>query len=178
MSVSAQTNISKNISYYDVKPDSVEQMLGAFRAASPFKNQGRVFQGNTSTKVWWQWSSRFKKSRCKIRDVKSFVNIDITLPRLAHKHYEADVLFIWDKWYPRLKSHEERHAEIAIAIAEQGVKELELLPSQKNCTLLNEEANKISQALIIRLKKQNYAYDLRTRHGATEGASLEAYVND
>ena len=169
-------NITETTTYYSVEPQSISEMYQVFMRSSPIQKEGKTYLGTTKWKVWWVWKWKYKNNRCRMKSVDAFVEIEYLMPKLAVKTYTADILFIWDKWFPRLEHHEQNHAKYAVETAKVGQKEIMNIPSERKCEQLNASAELLSEELVKKLRKKNRLYDMRTIHGRTEGADLKEYM--
>lgn len=171
----SEVQINEKTTHYPVEPTGIHDMYKIFMSSSPIRKNGQTYLGTTAWKVWWEWGWKFKNNRCRLKSVNAFVEIEYLLPKLVPKHYEADILFTWDKWYPRLERHEKNHAKYAIETAELGVQEILKIPSERKCEQVHAAAEQLSSDLIKQLRTKNKMYDYRTIHGRTEGADLNEY---
>ena len=103
---------------------------------------------------------------------KVTINLDITfvLPKLKKSNPETER--VWNKWYPNLIKHENKHRDLAVRMASRIENAILTMPRKPNCKQLDKQANKIGMRLLDELESQNVEYDKRTNHGESEGAWL------
>jgi predicted secreted Zn-dependent protease len=74
----------------------------------------------------------------------------------------------------KLLLHEKGHAQNAIDAARRIDEGIAALGPQSSCVDLGRAANRLGYSLIEAAKQWDIEYDLRTRHGATQGARFPA----
>lgn len=112
------------------------------------------------------------KDGCQIATVHLTVTGEILMPRGEDKGTaSSDLQQRWARYYDALKLHEEGHIqngkELAFLVRER-VLGLGTLP----CERLLEVAEGEYQRIYSNLKSRDREYDVRTNHGATQGARL------
>ena len=99
------------------------------------------------------------------------VNVTITFPRLSETaDIPAAVKQAFADYTQKLLLHEKGHAQNAIDTAKRIDDGIAALRPQGTCSQLGRDANSLGYSLIAAANAWDADYDLRTRHGATQGA--------
>jgi predicted secreted Zn-dependent protease len=170
----AKNSVSESYKFYLVTPNSKDEILHSLNKKSPILENGKVFHGYAHSNINWKFKWKYTASKCWITSAKTELNTTYTLPKLVADL--TDVSEIWDQWYPNLLLHEKGHHKLAVDVAKKVQHAIAKIPSQSTCKGLEKKANSIGHTLISELDKQNKAYDKRTNHGETQGASLFRYL--
>jgi predicted secreted Zn-dependent protease len=171
--VRAEVNEAVETQYYEVSPSSPARMMDALQQASPIREGNRVYHGHTWTGIHWYYSYQAGSGSCRMQRVKVDLTIRYQMPTLVNA--SLDVFEVWNRWYPQLELHEQRHGQIGRDIAraiEQGISRL----SASDCDALERKANTFAEQQIQVLKHRHKDYDERTQHGKTEGTFLSDYL--
>ena len=95
-----------------------------------------------------------------------------TLPRWVDSaSAESDAQAAWGRYSAGLRIHEDNHRRIALKHASDLHLRLSELGTSE-CRELGPEVTKVAEAHFRRAQLEQDAYDVRTRHGATEGATF------
>ncbi len=172
--VESQPLINTSHTYYVISPKSSYDILSGLNSATPIQKNGESFHAYTDSYIRWQFQWNTKNGYCAISSVDVTVDIAFTLPKL--RSAPKDVIAIWKNWYPNLLRHENGHKGHAVEIAEEIERKIAKLPKEKNCKLLENNANKLGHRLLIKLRQMDKAYDKRTNHGETEGAWISTHL--
>ncbi|MBT8148783.1 MAG: DUF922 domain-containing protein [Pseudomonadales bacterium] len=168
----------ETLRYYPVVAQSLDTLLLALASEVPERPGGKIYHGYTHSEVGWRWQFANRAGGCRMLNVQADVQNTITLPELQGPTGQSEAARVWRQWYPALRRHELQHANNAIEIARRGETRLLTLPPAKSCSALDERANRMVEQLIAELRDINAAYDRRTKHGETEGASLLSYKQE
>jgi len=160
--------------FYTVNANSIQQLPTALNKATPIKQAGKPYHAYTDSKIRWQFQWQSAESTCYIDTVTVEVKVVFTLPRLSSK--SPDVERLWDRWFPMLMQHENRHKDHALNIARMIEQAILDLPEFSRCSELETAANRAGNRLISQLQKTDEAYDRDTQHGKIEGAWIESYL--
>ncbi len=171
--LSSEPEVNEITKTYDVKSNSIRNLLNTINHASPIKQNGLVYHGYTSTRVKWNYWWKQRRGYCKINRVKIKVTISYTLPELNTD--SNDVKQVWAKYYPALLLHENGHGQIAIDAAKEIETKLLQLPGSHSCEQLSEQANASAKRILELAKPKHQDYDQKTEHGKTQGGQLSLY---
>lgn len=168
----AKPIINEKYEYYTVNPKSAEDLIKALNKASPLrKKNGQVLYGRLNFDMKWNYSWKTNNGQCQMDTVTINLAITFVLPKL--KKTDPKIDRVWNKWYPNLIKHENKHRDLAVRMASRIENSFLGMPRKPNCEQLNNQANKIGMRLLDELDSQNVEYDNRTNHGESEGAWLK-----
>jgi predicted secreted Zn-dependent protease len=169
----AHASVSHSVRYetYDVVQRPGQSLIAAIRAASPIRQDGKLFHGLTNWRVHWKyrWSER-SADNCAISSATVTASATITLPRLVRGSPEGYAQ--WKPYIAALTEHEQGHYDIAIEAAHEIERRLRTVPPHGDCRLLKDAADNVARATMAEYKARDREYDRLTQHGRTQGASL------
>jgi predicted secreted Zn-dependent protease len=157
--------------YYDSTHRPGMTLLAAINAATPIRQDGALFHGYTAWRANWHY--RWWKEadgRCRITGNQTRLAAEITLPRLTTADQAIRQRF--DSYLAALKNHEMEHVRIARDYAQRIDRGILGLPTMHSCQQLERTANDLAERLLQEAKDAEREMDRRTRHGASQGASL------
>lgn len=159
-STSARDICHEGYEYYDVKGDSLDGLRGQLRTLG-IRADDKVYAGYTFWSIKYAISTNEEHGSYCVASVRTDLQVRIRLPRRR-----------WDSMSKALKGHEDGHKELAV----QAAKEIRSVLDGLGCRKSREELLAAARALagkILELhKKKQKEYDVRTNHGATQGAVL------
>lgn len=167
----AQAAVRDEVRYqfYEVRLRSGERVYQALNRSSPIRSEGKVFFGYTTWNVHWNYRWwRAEDGRCKITENTVQVSSLIQLPQI-----QGDLGSLqgrYDRAFAALKLHEQGHADIGRAVAQEIDSFILSLPEKASCAQLEHAANSGAQDILARSKGRDRDYDARTGHGKTQGA--------
>ena len=149
------------ITYYDVMGSNPEEIQAAMKRQNLRANyDSQTHDAITRWKYSWKWRS-WSNGTCDLSNAKVKFSAKVLLPRLAN-YVQPDLARRWHKFLVALRIHEEGH----ITIARSHQADLRAAIQSSSCST----ANAAAQRVIGRIKSEEYDYDVRTHHGATQGA--------
>ena len=175
-SLAAEPVIIINYKYYSLNTKSVNNLLSDINRSTPIKENNQIFHGHTDSYINWKFRWKITNGKCLIEDVSTNVDITYILPKLTNREKSHELLKLWEKWYPALVKHENKHAAHAVTIANKIEYEIINLPFRYNCKELENDANKTGNKLIKKLNELDLIYDNKTQHGKSEGANLSTHL--
>ncbi len=158
--------------YYTVTPREGEALWQALDRASPIREKGQVFRGDTRWQVLW--SLRWEQSpsgRCALSRVQTSLRATITLPQLDGK-WDASSRARFIRYVTALRQHELGHVDSAREAARAIDRRLSAFPAMPSCHALEQAANAAGFELLEQARQRDLAYDQRTAHGRSEGVIL------
>ena len=170
----AQAEVSESLQYryYTVSQRGGEALWQALDRASPIREQGEVFRGDTRWRV--NWDMRWQQSpggRCALTRVQTRLTATITLPQIDGAwNAEARARFV--RYVAALKQHELGHVESGRLAAQSIDRRLSAFPVMPSCHALEQAANAAGFALLEQARQRDLAYDRTTGHGRIEGVVL------
>jgi predicted secreted Zn-dependent protease len=157
---------------YDVRGTTIDEVRRAIDAGGP-RIDGRRFVGRTRWDLAWRFTFALDARGCRIATASTRVALHTVYPRwTGAATAPAEVATRWAGFIDALRRHEETHRRHGLeAGAAVQRRLLQLLP-QPDCTAAERVANRMAQGVVSQWREADRDYDVRTRHGATEGASL------
>lgn len=122
----------------------------------------------------WNIKSRYHYTELAGGCMLDYSNVDLdiryTMPKWADKPQAPIALQQeWDNWYARLVAHEANHAEHGRKAYEEIEQGFLLLSFGETCRKLRDQLDSMTQTILANYTEQDRLYDVRTRHGKTEG---------
>ncbi len=157
--------------WYPVHQPSGTSLLAALNRASPIRENGRTFHGNTAWDIRWSFRwDRTPSGLCEILGVETKLSVTIMLPDLKSGTIAGQAEF--QKYVRALLLHEEGHKKIAQEAAHAADQAISTLPPMSSCRMLASEAQRQGSAILDSARKAGREYDATTQHGHTQGACL------
>lgn len=167
----AKVNEHEQHQSYPVYQHPGTTLLAALNSASPIRENGRIYHGNTARDI--RWSFRWDRNAmglCQILGVATKLSVTITLPELKSGTVAGQAEF--QKYVHALQFHEEGHKKIAQEAAYAADRAISTLPPMTSCKALAGEAQRQGNAILDSARKAGLEYDAATQHGHTQGACL------
>jgi predicted secreted Zn-dependent protease len=168
----AQSNVVRKTNYYAMTGASIRHIQQSLRQTRPWKDKS---QHDASTEWRIQWHANFSPGggECHCNNFGTTTTITITLPRwIAPTNAPASVRAAWHRYVTALAQHEAGHADIALAAAAEMHRRIPQIKSGDDCATLKSKVQSECTAILDAHRAQEKEYDQRTRHGATQGATL------
>jgi predicted secreted Zn-dependent protease len=160
---------STDLVYYDVHGSTARELVADMRKVGPKSADGGVFFGETQSPLRWTWRTRSSSGMCSPVDIRVQVSAQITLPRWTPPADTVPGLLAqWNQFLAALEVHEVGHKDISGRAAADVIHKLTGLNTF--CSSLNDEARRITDGIVARLRDDQVRYDADTRHGLTQGA--------
>jgi len=158
--------------YYPVTGATLPEIRRSIREARPWKDRQDV-DGFTEWKVSWQFSVMQTSDGCRCSTFNTQTRITITLPRWTPPtNAPATVVQIWTNYFTALLRHEVGHGQMAAAAAGELHRRVKSLGGGTDCDSLKRSLNALGESVVAEFRQKDKEYDERTRHGATQGATL------
>ncbi|MDQ8024007.1 MAG: DUF922 domain-containing protein [Moraxellaceae bacterium] len=155
--------------YYTATVTPGGTALAALNAASPVKQDGKVFHGNTKWVIEWRITTAMQPNgRCRITKRTVMVTTTITLPKLVGGTSKQQQAF--ERFLPALKTHERGHHAIGKDAGLMLDWRLAALPDMEDCKQLEARANETGRKTIAEYAERDRRYDATTEHGKSQGA--------
>ncbi|HEX4329461.1 MAG TPA: DUF922 domain-containing protein [Burkholderiales bacterium] len=158
--------------YYEVPVRPGESLNQQVRAASPIRDDGAVYYGDTHWNAHWnfRWNSD-ASGRCRLTSVQVSLRAEILLPQLRGADGRQAAAF--ERFITALRRHEMGHYEHGRQAAAEIERDLLALPPAASCAALEAQANQGAHRSVARYAAMDVQYDRETGHGRTQGARLE-----
>ena len=168
----AQSAVVRKTNYYAMTGSSIRHIHESLRQTRPWKGKS---ERDASTEWYVAWHASYSASggTCHCISFTTSTTITITLPQwIAPTNTPAEVRAAWAKYLAALEVHEAGHADLAIAAAAEMQKRIKEIGSGLDCNTLRTTVQTECKAVLDSYRAQEKDYDRRTRHGATQGATL------
>jgi predicted secreted Zn-dependent protease len=160
-------DLQVRVVHYDVHGPDYPSLVRSLRANGP-----SGFHGLARWKVTFENSTESRGDGCAISAVRVRVAGEILMPRWVDAAAAPlDLQRRWSDHYAALQRHEDGHIQHGRELA-LLVKERLMGLGVMACERLGALAREESQRLYENLKARDKEYDVRTNHGATQGASF------
>lgn len=166
--------VIEDISYkwYSVFHKPGMSLSNALNQSTPIRDDGKKYRGYTRWNIKWHFDWEVdSEGRCHISENTTDLTAVITIPGLVSSDEKAKATF--SRYITNLKVHEMGHVDIARKAAMDIDKGILLLPATNTCDELDRIANQLGQARLQKARDEGEQYDLKTRHGRTQGVFLK-----
>jgi predicted secreted Zn-dependent protease len=169
----AEPTVRDVVDYYEVKYSPETGFGPSLAAASPIVEKGKVFHGETKTKISWQYVMERRPDKCRFTEVSIGLGVRYTMPRIIFPYgTPRSVKDDWAKYYDKLMLHEEGHAKIAFQAARELEYGLNRMQSQRRCEDMQRKADTMGRSIVSKSDVRQVHYDEVTEHGLREGVVL------
>jgi predicted secreted Zn-dependent protease len=171
-SVVAQPTQQWVTNYYRVTGATLPEIRQSIRDARPWKNREEM-DGFTDWRVTWQFTVMPTSDGCRCTTFNSQTRIVMTLPLWTPPtNVLVTVTQIWTNYFAALLRHEVGHGQMALAAAAEIHRRVKEQGGGSDCDSLKQSLNQIGQTVVAEYRQRDKDYDVRTQHGATQGARL------
>lgn len=172
MPVLAEVREQLTYRYYPVRLAKGESLLSALNRATPLVKAAQRFHGYAEWEVSWryQWRS-LSGGQCRIEQVDVTLDGLIQLPRLDNGDAQQKQRF--DDYLAALKRHELGHYGLGQRAAREVATGIGALPRAADCRELEAAGNELGDRVVRHYQQLNALYDRDTRHGRTQGVTLD-----
>lgn len=160
--------------YYTVTGLDLPALHASLEAARPWKDKA-VFAGMTDWRLDWRYRVEPAEGGCRCVSFTTTLAITTTLPRWAAGDAAAaapEVKEAWTRFIQALGEHEQGHARLALAALADVHHKVKGLGSDPDCEALGRRLEETARRAVEEHRRRDRDYDLRTRHGASQGAGL------
>lgn len=155
-------------SFYEVKGSTADELHAALLRDGP-RLEGRSLFGSARSDIVWkaQWVQGL--GGCRVTSLDVLLRSTALLPRFrATPEVDSALIARWSAFERALASHEAGHIDFGRA-AEQEMRTALGRETAPTCALLEQQMKVEADRVLAKLRQRNQEYDIRTRHGATEG---------
>lgn len=165
--------VSRRVNYYDIRGSSASDLRQQMSALGPPDlRSNKIFDARTDWEIAWRFY--YKNSLlgdCAIARAEVDVNLVFTFPRwLTPAEASPGLVEKWNAYQQALTTHEEQHAELAIAGGKTIYDAILAVPPAATCPALEDVANAAARQVFDQIQAQQERYDSDTNHGASQGA--------
>jgi predicted secreted Zn-dependent protease len=163
----------ETVKHYDVRGTTLDTLRAEVFSRGPLDRSSRQrFAGWTDWEINWRYEFAEVPESCRLQQVSAEAHVVYTLPRWVDEAKATPSLRVaWTRFSDALTEHERGHGEIARKLAKRVEAEMRAIPPQPTCAELERRINALG-AEIVDNDEEQVAYDRRTGHGETQGASF------
>ena len=152
---------------YTVYGQSRAELKRSLHARGP--QSGR--HARTLWRITWRYPLAQSLQGCTTGQVAVIADVTYTLPQWQPTGpIPQSLADRWRRYWHYLVHHEDGHRDIAIRAGEEVKTRLEAIAPASSCDQLRERADHLGRSIVARYRLLEDNYDLRTNHGATQGA--------
>ncbi len=169
-----QSTVLWRTNYYTVTGATLREINQSFSQSRPWKNKSSL-DGLTDWRVDWKFNVTQSDSGCRLSYFTTTTTINITLPKwVAPTNTSPSVKEIWGRYITALGQHENGHGQFAAAAASEIHKRIKEVSEGSDCGSLRNNVTSLCSGVVETYKQRDKEYDVRTEHGAQQGARLPA----
>jgi predicted secreted Zn-dependent protease len=159
-----------DIQFYELRESSRVKLRDEIRSARAVR--GMRSYGNTQWRIRTSYDFTTSGDDCEPTRADVSLELRVTLPRLRNSDaLSPELRTEWRKFTRALREHQANHKQIAIECAERVSTGLTAVDAMR-CDRLAETMQSITEEITSTCHAQSADYDLRTGHGASEGATF------
>lgn len=168
----AADTLTIKTNFYSVSGATLRELWSAQAQQRPWKSNA-AFAARTQWKMTWKFSAAADGDRYRIREFALTTEVTMTLPRWRPPpDADTNVVTHWTRYYQALITHELGHVAIARQAATELRRQVDNLASAGSGAELRNRIQQTVNATQELYRRRERDYDIRTRHGATQGAVL------
>jgi predicted secreted Zn-dependent protease len=157
--------------YYDVDGRSAPDIRRKLNTHGVRWTDGKVYDAVTRWYVRWNYRYENTADGCRIASVITRVEVVIKMPRWTAVDEASETLRDkWQHYFDALREHELGHRDFGVRAAAEIEDAVARMEPGQDCLSLGEAANAIGHRILEKYRQEEIAYDLKTRHGYTQGA--------
>lgn len=169
--ISVNPVINEHFNYYEIQGRTEKELQQQMNASGIRGADGNSYYAYTNWYVKWNYTYDTTTVSCSIATVATIVDANYKLPKwIRNENASADLKNKWNRFIHNLELHEYGHREIGVQTAKEIERSISALKPRASCEELRLAANSIGQQLVEKSKPTEADYDVRTRHGRTQGA--------
>lgn len=162
--------IAVDVRFYELRESSESTLRKEIRSARAAR--GMREYGDTQWRIRTNYDFATSDGDCEPTRVDASLELLVTLPRLRDPDsLSPELRSKWRSFLRALREHQAKHKQIAMECAERVSAELAAAAAVR-CELFDETMQSITEEVTSTCHARSADYDLRTRHGASEGATF------
>lgn len=163
--------VKTRVELYDVLGTSAFAIRADINRKRPLGKDGKRHDALTRWDVEWKYDYGRFLGDCELSNIRVNVTTTYTMPRWRPPPNASPALVKrWNAYARALWKHEREHGRRGVRTAEEIHRMLGSQPSRDSCASLSTRADSLARQVIARHSAEDAAYDVRTNHGASEGA--------
>ncbi len=169
--ISVSPAVKETYDYYEIQGHTEKELQQQMNASGIQGADGNSHYAYTNWYLKWNYTYNSTAVSCSIATVATSVDANYKLPKwINNENAPADLRNKWNRFIQNLELHEYGHKEIGIQTAKEIERSIAALKPRPSCEELERAANSIGQQILEKSRPTEADYDLRTRHGITQGA--------
>lgn len=162
--------VNEHVEHYDVTGSTAQAIRASLNRLGPAADDGKRFDAMTQWSVHYRWRYESTRQQCTVTTFSTTLDIRMLLPRWATPSRGPTLMVRWTTYMRALRRHEDGHADYGRRAAEAIRAMARTLRPAPTCEELDAAIRARADEIIDRKAREEEAYDVRTRHGATQGA--------
>lgn len=164
------THLDQGVSYYRVYGRSIDEIRRQMRSCSPLASEGNA--AASYAQLEYSYTVVRSAGICRVSDAHVVLYSARMLPTwTADDQSPGSVTTKWNQFISATATHENGHTAIDLDYANRMVAALNRTVTD-DCILVDKLAMESANAVRAQLNSAQSAYDARTRHSVTQGASF------
>ena len=167
--------MTRNNETYQVTGSSVRELRQIIDRIGPVNSDdGKHYDGLTEWSLTWDYQFKRRGKVWIVANRNVQLNIKVLTPRWTDFQNTPGVLQTqWRIYRANLLRHEEGHVKVALRAANAVDKYIGTCGGSSSLEKLKGDIERNTKILLKQYRKIDRSYDQRTRHGATQGATLK-----
>ncbi len=167
--------VTRNNETYQVTGSSVRELRQIIDRIGPVNSDdGKHYDGLTEWSLTWDYQFKRRGKVWIVANRNVQLNIKVLTPRWTDFQNTPGVLQTqWRIYRANLLRHEEGHVKVALRAANAVDKYIGTCGGSSSLEKLKGDIERNTKILLKQYRKIDRSYDQRTRHGATQGATLK-----
>jgi predicted secreted Zn-dependent protease len=166
----AQDSFKWTTNYYRVTGLNPRQLRHSINENRPWRRRSDT-DAVTTWAVTWNYAFASTPQGCRCENIRTTTTITTTLPLFVPgTNAPPELLQHWARYFTALTRHEAQHAAMANSAAADVRTALSSAGERGDCSSLQRDLNAAANQAIERRRREERELDLRTRHGAVDGA--------
>lgn len=155
--------LGATMSFYEIGGSTVSDLVNGLNQHQLSSPDGEHL-ADTAWNISWQFQQS-GGSTCQPINVVVSTRITVTFPHWTPPAGASPELIAdWNRFTQALATHEQGHVQLVL----DGATRIKTAISGASC----DSANAAAQAVVRQIQQDNQAYDARTNHGVTQGATF------
>lgn len=165
--------VTETVLYYDVSGLTADDIRASMNRRRPEGTRTRFGDGRTEWRLTWSHEYSLGANQCRLLSSKVTLAVTTTLPRWARPALASPELVThWERYLRALTLHEAGHAENGRDALRALTGRLREMSTFEDCDSLEAAIVKAGKETVAFYSGADAAYDARTSHGLSQGASF------
>jgi predicted secreted Zn-dependent protease len=160
----AGIDVDDHVEYYDIHGKTLRDLRIDARVNGPVSRDTTWF-AVTHYQIHWTYSYSRQPALCRLTNVRTYVEITVTLPRwVDSSDVDPAAVYWWGGASEQVRAHEAHHVQLAV----DGAAEIRSLLSRKtggDCAALARDANGEAAVILQSVAERQREFDRVSRHG-------------